>query len=114
MTEILHSRSMAPPKKYKDWILEYMEEHEVQVPVGARMRRSLNRYVAIKTHESHAQMVTSTWFNEEDALHYVRGLAFDQEENVDPTPANIHVLDFKERRKLVYEGGRSFRPVSDF
>lgn len=80
---------------YKKKIAEYCEANGIAVPAGFG-RSSASRYAVILAGEPR-KLVARTWFNQEDVVYYLARIA---------TEPVAEILDFKDRQRLHYEGGK--------
>lgn len=93
---------MAEP--YKERIQAYCEANGIEIPIGFH-RHSASRYAAIDREASPPKLVAKTWFNQEDVVYFLKNLA---------SGKNMQILDFKEYRELLFEGGERLQHGNGF
>jgi hypothetical protein len=91
-------------EKYTDRIKEYCEAVGIDIPAGF-YRHSASRYAAIDLESSPPKLVAKTWFNQEDVVYYLKNLA---------SGKTMRILDFKDRKELIYEGGERLKHGAEF
>jgi len=93
---------MAEP--YKERIKAYCEANGIEIPVGFH-RHPASRYAAIDLESTPPKLVAKTWFNQEDAVYFLKNLVAGK---------NMRVLDFKDRFELLHAGGAGFQRGNTF
>ena len=86
-------------EKYTDRIKAFCEGAGIEIPIGF-YRHSASRYVVIDTECSPQKLVAKTWFKQEDVVYYLKNL---------DTGKRVRILDFKDRKELIFEGGERFK-----
>ena len=97
------------PRTYRSLILDYCDRHSVTVPPGFG-RNTPGRYAVIRTDQMPAKLVATTWLKQEDVVYYFEHFILPQ--LGDEIAATLHVLDFKEGRRLRFGSARRLTPDS--
>lgn len=91
-------------EKFTDRIKQYCESSGVDIPAGF-YRHPASRYAVIDTGVTPPKLVAKTWFKQEDVVYYLRNLAADKV---------VRILDFKDRRELSVENGKTLKHGASF
>lgn len=91
-------------EKYTDRVKSYCETNGVEIPPGF-YRHPASRYVVVDTSSSPPKVVAKTWFKQEDVVYYLKNLSPGKQ---------VQILDFKERRELVFDGGETLKGGNGF
>jgi hypothetical protein len=98
-------------KRYQGLIELYCALRSVAVPPGFG-RNAPGRYAIIRTDFSPPKLVATTWRKVADVVYYIE--RFLVPELGDSISQSVRILDFRERRELVYVGERRLRETATF
>jgi hypothetical protein len=91
-------------EKYTDHIKGHCESSGIEIPAGF-YRHPASRYAIIDFAVTPPKLVAKTWFNQEDVVYYLQNLSAGK---------NMKILDFKERRELSLENGKTLKYGASF
>jgi hypothetical protein len=81
-------------ESYRERIAAFCSSEGIQVPSGFH-RHPGSRYAVVDLDSAPPKLVATTWFKQADVLHYLKNFAVGRK---------LRVLDFKDRRELVFDG----------
>ncbi|WP_077000583.1 hypothetical protein [Variovorax sp. KK3] len=79
-------------ERYSKRIKDFCEESGIEIPIGF-CRHDAKRFVAIDMDHSPPKLVATTWSTEQDTASFLLSSA---------AARRIRLLDFKERRELMF------------
>jgi len=91
-------------ERYQSRIEVFCQAEGIDIPSDF-YRHSATRLAAIDLDSEPPKLIAKTWFRKEDVAYYLTHLSAGRQ---------LRILDFKDRRELIFNGASSFAVGSEF